>query len=405
MQLPILDGITAKIDAVRQRLRINSADALPIHDCSGRILAERVVSFRDSPAVDVSAMDGYAIRIMDLRHGPLPVDGVASAGAVPLECPPGKAIRIFTGGAVPKGADCVVPREQCIEEVARVQINTPLESLRVGQNIRRQGENAPRGSVILAPGTLLHGPAISALVSLSEGEHVSVYDPVRVSILNTGDELVEAGQPIRDWQIRDSNGPLLSTMLGSIPWIRASRTKIPDDPAQIRSALAIALEESDAVILTGGVSMGDTDHVPRSVVDCGGDVVFHRIPIRPGKPLLGAVGPQGQLVMGLPGNPVSVAVTFRRYALNLLRHVAGMAEATEVPLRVPVQCEDTKTLELLWFRLVQLQSSGTASVLPSQGSGDIIALAQSDGFVEIPPGVPSQGSFPFFPWPSGSGLS
>jgi molybdopterin molybdotransferase len=405
MQLPILDGITAKIDAVRQRLRVVSAHAVAICECPGRILAERVVSFRDSPAVDVSAMDGYAIRLMDLRHGPLPVEGVASAGAAPMECPRGKAIRIFTGGAVPQGADCIVPREQCIEDVAQVQITAPIESLRAGQNIRRRGENAPRGSAILAPGTLLHGPAISALVSLSEGEEVSVYDPVQVSILNTGDELVEPGQPIQDWQIRDSNGPLLSTMLGNFPWIRASRSRVPDDPAQIRSALAIALEESDAVILTGGVSMGDTDHVPQSVVDCGGDVVFHRIPIRPGKPLLGAVGPRGQLVMGLPGNPVSVAVTFRRYALDLLRHLAGMTETTEVPLRVPVHCEDTKTLELLWFRLVQLDSLGTASVLPSQGSGDIIALAQSDGFVEIPPGVPAQGSFPFFPWSSGSDLA
>jgi molybdopterin molybdotransferase len=232
---------------------------------------------------------------------------------------------------------------------------------------------------------------------LSQEDRIEVFDPVRISILNTGDELVDLGQPIQDWQIRDSNGPLLSTMLASHAWARALRKKVPDDPVQIRAALSQALAESDAVILTGGVSMGDTDHVPKSIVDCGGEVVFHRVPIRPGKPLLGAVGPKGQVIMGLPGNPVSVAVTFRKYALPLLRYVSGM-RGEEIAVRVPIVCDDAKTLELIWFRLVKLDGSGNAMVLPSQGSGDIISLSSSDGFVEIPSGVPSKGSFPFYPW-------
>jgi molybdopterin molybdotransferase len=291
----------------------------------------------------------------------------------------------------------VVPREQCIEETNSVQITVPVDSIRAGQHIRRRGENGLKGALILEQGTLLNGPAISSLVSLSQEDRIEVFDPVRISILNTGDELVDLGQPIQDWQIRDSNGPLLSTMLASQAWARAHRKKVPDDPVQIRAALSQALAESDAVILTGGVSMGDTDHVPKSIVDCGGEVVFHRVPIRPGKPLLGAVGPKGQVIMGLPGNPVSVAVTFRKYALPLLRYVSGM-RGEEIAVRVPIVCDDAKTLELIWFRLVKLDGSGNAMVLPSQGSGDIISLSSSDGFVEIPPGVPSKGSFPFYPW-------
>jgi molybdopterin molybdotransferase len=144
--------------------------------------------------------------------------------------------------------------------------------------------------------------------------------------------------------------------------------------------------------------MGDTDHVPKAIVDCGGRIVFHRIPIRPGKPLLGAVGPEGQLVMGLPGNPVSVAVTFRRYALEALRHVAGVQSSVHPAHSVPVSCNDKKTLDLLWFRIVKLDANGTAVILPNQGSGDIASLGNSDGFVEIPPGVEASGRFPFYAW-------
>jgi len=397
MQLPLIDSITAKIDALRQRLRIVPTRSVLIDECLGRVLGQRLFSFRDSPAVDVSAMDGYALRLQDANLGRISVQGIASAGAKPLVCPAGQAIRIFTGGAVPFGADCVVPREQCVEETNSVQITVPVDSIRIGQHIRRRGENGLTGALILEQGTLLNGPAISSLVSLSQEDRIEVFDPVRISILNTGDELVDLGQPIQDWQIRDSNGPLLSTMLASQAWARAHRKKVPDSPVQIRAALSQALAESDAVILTGGVSMGDTDHVPKSIVDCGGEVVFHRVPIRPGKPLLGAVGPKGQLIMGLPGNPVSVAVTFRRYALPLLRYVSGM-RGEEIAVRVPVACDDSKTLELIWFRLVKLDGAGNARVLPSQGSGDIISLSSSDGFVEIPPGVSSKGSFPFYPW-------
>ncbi|MFO0011172.1 MAG: molybdopterin molybdotransferase MoeA [Planctomycetota bacterium] len=399
MHLPLIDSIQAKIDAVRQRLHRVPSERIDIGLCAGRILAEPIEAFRDSPAVDVSAMDGYAARLCDVPRGPLPVVGVASAGAIPLECPEHTAVRIFTGGAVPRGADLVIPREQCIESPDRVQINVPAESLRIGQNIRYRGENASKGTLVLEPGRLLDGPALSSLVSLSEARPIQVHRAVRVAILNTGDELVEPGDSIEDWQIRDSNGPLLSALLSSHRWIHSRRSKVPDDPEQTRHALSQAFADSDAVILTGGVSMGDTDHVPKAIVDCGGEVIFHRVAIRPGKPLLGGVGPQGQLVMGLPGNPVSVAVTYRRYAWDLLRYIAGFRKA-EVVTRVPVASSDNKRLDLLWFRLVALDAAGTATILPSQGSGDLVSLARSDGFVEIPPSAESKGSVPFFPWAS-----
>jgi molybdopterin molybdotransferase len=400
MTLPLIDGIDAKIDRLRHQLRVVSTEAVPIEHAMGRILASPVAAFRDSPALDVSAMDGYAMRLKDADIESLPVSGTACAGSPPLFCPPGQSIRIFTGAAVPDGAELVIPREQCHEDPDRVRVTTPTSALKAGQNIRRQGENARRGDVILLAGGVIHAPAISSLVSFCEHDQVEVRRTVRIAIINTGDELMEPGVAISDWQIRDSNGPLIVAMLAQHSWANTTRNQVPDDPQRVRSILGEALTSSDAVILTGGVSMGDTDHVPNAIIDCGGHIVFHRIPIRPGKPLLGAVGPEGQLIMGLPGNPVSVAVTFRRYALELLRHVAGMQPLRQTTCTVPVSCADKKTIDLLWFRIVKLDTNGTAVILPNQGSGDIASLGNSDGFVEIPPGVGSSGHFPFYAWMS-----
>jgi molybdopterin molybdotransferase len=143
--------------------------------------------------------------------------------------------------------------------------------------------------------------------------------------------------------------------------------------------------------------MGDTDYVPEAIKSAGCQVVFHRIPIRPGRPMLGAVGPRGQLVLGLPGNPLSVAVTFRRFGWELLRSVAGLTQPEHPPV-LQLDCDDTKTLDLIWFRLVCLKPDGRLSLVPSHGSGDIASLIQSDGFVEIPVNAPSAGCRPFYAW-------
>jgi molybdopterin biosynthesis enzyme len=157
------------------------------------------------------------------------------------------------------------------------------------------------------------------------------------------------------------------------------------------------METADALLITGGVSMGDTDHVPQSIRDAGGRIAFHRIPIRPGKPMLGAIGPRGQLILGLPGNPVSVAVTFRRYGFPLLQWLAGVDREPWVPT-VEIENPDGKTLDLVWFRLVRRTGDGVVALLTNRGSGDIAALGMSDGFVEIPPGANSQGLRRYFDW-------
>jgi len=411
MQLNILDELQTKHLLLESRLRVVEHERIEVSQATGRILARPILNFRDSPALDISAMDGYAFRYSELANR-LPrtnsdqaqaggdcfeVTGVAAAGARRLVLGPDTAIRIFTGGVVPQGADVVIPRERCREESDRVWVTISLDQIPHGWNIRRQGENAKQDEVGLQAGCCIDGPRMSSIVSMNREAQIDVSRKVRVTIINTGDELMGMDSPIEPWQIRDSNGPLLESMLRACPWIEWNRVSARDDLSQIQTRLKEALDVSDAVLLTGGVSMGDTDHVPAAVRSCGAEVIFHRLAIRPGAPVLGAVGSEGQLIMGLPGNPVSVAVTFRRLGLELLDRMARRVSGRR-KWKLQVAGSDSKTLGLVWYRLVQIQADGTALLLANQGSGDIRSLGLSDGFIEVPPGSLSQGMFAFYDW-------
>jgi len=411
MQLNILDELQTKHLLLESRLRVVEHERIEVSQATGRILARPILNFRDSPALDISAMDGYAFRYSELEKR-LPrtnsdqaqaggdcfeVTGVAAAGARRLVLGPDTAIRIFTGGVVPQGADVVIPRERCREECDRVWVTISLDQIPHGWNIRRQGENAKQDEVGLQAGCCIDGPRMSSIVSMNREAQIDVSRKVRVTIINTGDELMGMDSPIEPWQIRDSNGPLLESMLRACPWIEWNRVSARDDLSQIQTRLKEALDVSDAVLLTGGVSMGDTDHVPAAVRHCGAEVIFHRLAIRPGAPVLGAVGSEGQLIMGLPGNPVSVAVTFRRLGLELLDRMARRVSGRR-KWKLQVAGSDSKTLGLVWYRLVQIQADGTALLLANQGSGDIRSLGLSDGFIEVPPGSLSQGMFAFYDW-------
>jgi molybdopterin molybdotransferase len=411
MQLNILDELQTKHLLLGARLRVVEPERIEVSQATGRILARPILNFRDSPALDISAMDGYAFRYSELENRLLRPDsdqaqaggdcfevtGVAAAGARRLVLSPDTAIRIFTGGVVPQGADVVIPRERCREESDRVWVTIPLDQIPLGWNIRRQGENAKQDEVGLQAGCCIDGPRMSSIVSMNREAQIDVSRKVRVTIINTGDELMGMDSPIEAWQIRDSNGPLLESMLRACPWIEWNRVSARDDLSEIQTRLKEALDVSDAVLLTGGVSMGDTDHVPAAVRHCGAEVIFHRLAIRPGAPVLGAVGSEGQLIMGLPGNPVSVAVTFRRLGLELLDRMARRVSGRR-KWKIQVAGSDTKTLGLVWYRLVQIQADGTALLLANHGSGDIRSLGLSDGFIEVPPGSLSQGMFPFYDW-------
>lgn len=399
-RLPIASLIDARISDLKSLIARVGTESLDLRRARGRILADQLTAFRDSPAIDVSAMDGYAVRIQDLDGAALPISGIAKAGGAPVELKPRTAVRIFTGGPVPSDADCVVKREDCNESESYVSMATPSSTFTPGQNIRRQGENARKGTAILNAGVSLTPERLAAAITFSQSTEIRVHRKVRVAILNTGDELFDLNDVIEPWQIRDSNGPYLEAALSCYAWSDIHRQRIPDRLEDTRLGIQEALRACDAILLSGGVSMGDTDYVPDAITDLGCRILFHRLPIRPGKPVLGAVGPNGQLILGLPGNPMSAAVTFRRIGLELMQHVAGM-ESNRHWRTAHVETSDAKTADLTWFRLVRWRDRDTLTLVTNQGSGDIAALNESDGFVEVAPNQMASGDKPFFPWTVG----
>jgi molybdenum cofactor synthesis domain-containing protein len=239
---------------------------------------------------------------------------------------------------------------------------------------------------------------VSALASFGVAQP-QVHRRVRVGVLVTGNELLGIDARPTPWQIRDSNGPTLSAMLSACPWLQVRPPiHVMDEPDRQQSALGDLLEGCDAVLLTGGVSMGQYDHVPAVVTLLGGRTVFHKLPIRPGKPMLAAVGPQGQAVLGLPGNPISVMVTARRLGGVVLRHLAGFSNAASPVPVVTLTHSNDRMLPLVWFRPVRLTGPGRAELVASRGSGDMVSAARSDGFVEIPPASRGEGPWPFYRW-------
>lgn len=398
MSLAQLDPVTASVLKLADRLQAVEVEPLPLSQLAGRVLAESLLADRDNPPLDVSAMDGYAIRTVDSAQGSFPIVARATAGSPPLKMQALSTIQIFTGSPVPEGADCVVPREQTRETAERMELDVPADQLKVGQNIRYRGENARAGSQVLASGTLLNSTAIAAVASVA-GRQLQVYRKVKVAIVNTGDELVSPGYPVADWQIHDSNGPTLAAAVARTDWLKlCARVRASDQLSTISETLANLLPAVDAIVVTGGVSVGDTDHVPAAITKLGGEIVFHRLPIRPGKPVLGAIMPEGKLIVGLPGNPVSVAVTATVVALPMLRKLGGLSPLMPPHPRVLIGNHDDKQLKLQWYRLVELTDEGEVNYIDSRGSGDLISLARSAGFVTLPPGMSGPGPWPLTLW-------
>jgi molybdenum cofactor synthesis domain-containing protein len=384
--------------ALANRLRVTSIDSQS-DDRVGRVLAESVWADRDSPAADVSAMDGYAIRMSDLAiAGSIPVVGESACGNPPPSMPDQGVVRIFTGAMVPDGCEAVIKREDTFEGDQSIEFREDAKAVTNGANIRRMGENLPAGDIVFSAGIQISAVAQAALVNFG-CLAPAVYERVKISILTTGDEVIAPSGSPQPWQLRNSNLMSLVAMLSEKPWCQMqSANHCGDDRAKLTSALQQSLDNCDAVILTGGVSMGDYDFVPEVVAEVGGEVVFHRLPIRPGQPILGAVTQQGKLIVGLPGNPVSAIVNARRMVIPLLTRMSGQTDWLPAQPKIPVKGLRNKPLPLHQMVLVRINPSGHAEVVPSKGSGDLVALAHSDGFVQLPPHADENQPRPFYRW-------
>ena len=385
--------------ALCARLSPVGTEAIGPSALAGRVLAAAATADRDSPPATVSAMDGYALRAADqpVDGGWLPVAGEVRIGEAPPALPPGAAVRVFTGGAVPAAADAVVPREHLHEEAAddrdrtgRVRWREDAPPSRVGRHVRHRGENARAGDAVLPAGVQATPAAVSALAAF--GATPPVFRRVRVAVRVTGDELHDAATPadaLPPFAIRDGNGPAISAFLAGLPWVETvSVERVPDSAAATADAVRSGLAEADAVILSGGVSMGDHDHVPAASVAAGCTAVYHRLAMRPGKPNFGAVGPAGQAVLGLPGNPVSVLAGLAVLALPVLRRLAGftVSQPPRPSVAVAVAGSNPATLPMWAYRPAVLDADGRAHAVDHRGSGDTAGPAGMHGFFEVPPG-------------------
>lgn len=391
--LPLAEAIARAAATVAP---VAQVEPMPLAAALGRVLAADVTSPIDLPGADNAAMDGYAVRSADL-HSPadsvrLHLLGRALAGHPWAgELTPGGALRVTTGAVLPMGADSVVPQELCRIDAEDALI-VPARAVAAGANRRCRGDDLRAGAPALAAGTLLRPAQIALLAALGLSE-VTVRRRLRVAFASSGDELCQPGQPLPAGAVYDSNRPMLRALLQDIGAETLDLGHLPDDPARIHAALAEAAASADAVVTTGGVSVGEADHL-RATLQAQGDIVFWRVALRPGRPLVCGRLHQGSRrvpMFGLPGNPVAAMVAFLLVVRPALWKAAGAAADPAVWLRARLQSPQRKPAvraEAVRVRL-QREASGDwlAAPLPQQGSGAVAALAAADGLMLLPAGV------------------
>jgi molybdenum cofactor synthesis domain-containing protein len=371
--------------------------AVPAERASGLVLAADVVATEAVPPFANSAMDGYAVRAADVAGAPvtLPVVAEVAAGhAVDRPLVAGEAMRIFTGAPLPDGADAVVIVEvtERLDDGRAVRIGAAVDP---GTHTRAAGEDLKPGERVLAAGDELTPARRGVLASLGVAE-VTAHPRPRVGVMSTGDELVAGSAPLQPGQIRDSNRPTLLAMVAEAGFTPVDLGRVPDDEAAIAAALGRGVEGCDAVLSSGGVSMGDIDLV-RVVLDRMGDMRWMQIAIRPAKPLAFGVvtADDGRPVpvFGLPGNPVSSIVSFALFARPGLRRLAGHPdERLHLPRLAAVAAEPLARRPDGRTHLVRVVvAAGPGGVLAvrssgGQGSHQLGAMARADGLVVLPDG-------------------
>ncbi|WP_114088130.1 gephyrin-like molybdotransferase Glp [Thalassospira profundimaris] len=365
-------------------------------ECHGAILREDVIAAINVPSVDNSAMDGYALRMADLALLPqtgaltLPVAGVALAGHPFIdEIPTGRVVRIATGAAIPHGADAVIIQENVAASADESEIRIEravIERVRQGDNIRRAGEDVKQGTVLLPAGKRLRPQDVA--VAAGQGRaHLVVARPLRVAVFSTGDELAAPGGELPPGGIYDSNRFAMIGMMRAIGCDVTDLGLLRDDFAVLQAALSEAADNHDVILTSGGVSVGKADLL-KPVVDSLGSIEAWKLAIKPGKPLMrGRIG--DCLVLGLPGNPVSVMVSGLLYAVPLLLHMMGARIEDRAIVRFPMPAGfnlKRRTGRREWLRArLHRNGNGQMVALPfhSSSSGVLSSMVWAEGLIEL----------------------
>ncbi|MFN3842541.1 MAG: gephyrin-like molybdotransferase Glp [Rehaibacterium terrae] len=379
-------GFDEALSLLRDAATPVPAEAIPLAQALGGVLAEDVTAPIDLQPFDNAAMDGFAVRAADLR-----ADGVSALRLVgeqyagparDLAVGPGECVRITTGAPLPAGADSVLPKEEARLADGRVIAACALTP---GTHVRRRGEDVRRGEVVLHAGQVVTPVRLGMLAALGFSR-VPLRRRPHVAVFSSGDELRPAGEPLRPGEIHDSNGPMLQALLAR-EGIQAAPQHLPDDRAAVTERLRAAARSADLVLTCGGVSAGEKDLLP-AVLAQHGEVVFWKVRIKPGMPVLfGRL--DGALVLGLPGNPVSVLATFLTLAQALLDALQGRSEA-RAAWRARLAAPVDKPHDRLEFRRGRLEVDEHGGLRvhpdPATGSHRLRAAAQANALIVLPEG-------------------
>lgn len=391
----------AAADAVSRVRPLAGTVKLPLGQADGHVLVEAVIAPCDLPPFANSAVDGYAIRFGDLAPGAatsLPVLGRTMAGEAPARLEQG-AWRIFTGAPVPDGADTIVMQEDVAPSDGAVTLPA---GIRRGANLRLAGEDVARGQEVLPAGRRLDPQDLGLLAALGLAD-VTVRRRPRVALFSTGDELTEPGRPLGPGAIYDANRAMLRAMLARAGAEVVDLGILRDEATGLEQRLREAAAGCDLVITSGGVSVGEADHVRDAVLACGA-LDLWRVAIKPGKPIaIGNVG--GTPFVGLPGNPVAVFVGFAFVARPLIARLAGETSARPRAWPVRLGFSHARKTGRREFLRVSLEQGADGVVVarrhPGEGAGSLASLAQSDGLVVLAEDVArvEAGDFaPFLPY-------
>jgi molybdopterin molybdotransferase len=354
---------------------------ISINDATGKVLAEDIHADRDYPPFHRAAMDGFALRSIDFLDKRIRtyeiIDELFAGGTSTLKPQEGQCLRIMTGSATPVEYDAIIRIEDCIVNGTQVTFN--VDVLKKGQNIAKQGEDAKAGTLIMAKGIRLFAPEVAALAVTGRAE-VLVQKQPKIAVISTGDEVIPVGKEVKPHQIRDSNSYALASFLHNYELSISYRTLVPDHKELLAKAIQDVLEY-DIVIFSGGVSMGEADFVPGILVECGVQNLFHKVKLKPGKPLWFGKLPKGGVVFGLPGNPMSCQVCYKIFIEPFLRQCFGLSKA--LTLQLPLLVDKKKNVKLDQYFPCVLEGGGIKPVVIN-GSGDVTSTLRSHGLAVHP---------------------
>jgi len=377
--IPLAEALAIVDEALADALL--PSETVAVREALGRVVAADQRSCVGLPPFDKSAMDGYAIRSDDDGPTYRLIESVP-AGAVPMQAlAPGTAIKVMTGAPVPAGTGKVVMIERTTEEDVHVHVHTPDPAV----NICRQGEDVRVGDVVVSAGTVLAPAEFGVLIGCGVTT-VEVVRPVRISVLSTGDEIVDDPAELTPGKIMNSNGPMLAGLARQHGLCAAMAESVGDDRAATAAAIERTLKAGDLLVMSGGVSVGEFDVVAEALADQGMAIRFDCVAVKPGKPITFACGHRG-IAFGLPGNPVSAYLMFHLFVLRAVRLMCGLPAESRTESRVLAGEFKRRKTDRTEYVPCRVRADGTVESIGYHGSADLRSVSGGEGFFIVPAGV------------------